>query len=321
MSKILITGATGFVGRAVCKRLREDSAHELAGTTRKSNSEAGPAGVPLYCVPEIGPNTDWTQAVSNADIVIHLAARVHIIKEKSLDPFAAFHRVNSEGTKALATQAAAKGVKRFIFISTVKVAGETSSSNGFTEIDRGRPEDSYGISKWEAEKELNHIAKTTAMEVVILRPPLIYGPGVKGNFKALFLAVQAGVVLPLGAIKNKRSLLFVGNLADAIATVTTHPKAGNQTFFVSDTEKTSTPELIQKISAALGKKPRMLNIPPSLLKVIGLLIGKSDAAQRLIRSLTVDINHIKTHLGWRPPFSMKDGLKETADWFTKDVSK
>ena len=321
MSKILITGASGFVGRAVCKRLREDVKHELAGTTRGSNSEAGPEGVPLYCVPEIGPNTDWTQAVSNADIVIHLAARVHIMKEISVNPFAAFHRVNSEGTRALATQAAAAGVKRFIFISTVKVAGETSPENGFTEIDRGRPKDGYGISKWEAEQALNDIAKTTAMEVVILRPPLIYGPGVKGNFKALFLAVQAGVILPLGAIKNKRSLLFVGNLADAIATVTTHPKAGNQTFFVSDTEETSTPELIRKIATALGKKPRMLNFPPSLLKIIGFLIGKSDAVQRLIRSLTVDINHIKTHLDWQPPFSMDDGLKETANWFARDTPK
>ena len=321
MSKILITGASGFVGRAVCKRLREDGDHELAGTTRGSNSEAGPEGVPMYCVPEIGPSTDWAQAVSNADIVIHLAARVHIMKEKSLNPFAAFHQVNSEGTRALATQAATAGVKRFIFISTVKVAGETSPNNGFTEIDRCRPKGGYGISKWEAEQVLSDIAKTTAMEVVILRPPLIYGPGVKGNFKALFSAVQSGVILPIGAIKNKRSLLFVGNLADAIATVTTHPKAGNQTFFVSDTEETSTPELIRKIATALGKKPRMVNFPPSLLKIIGFLIGKSDAVQRLIRSLTVDINHIKTQLGWRPPFSMKDGLKETANWFTKDVSK
>ena len=159
------------------------------------------------------------------------------------------------------------------------------------------------------------------MEIVILRPPLIYGPRVKGNFKALFSAVKAGVNLPLGAIKNKRSFLFVGNLADAIATVATHPDAGNQTFFVSDTEKTSTPELIRKISMALGKKPRVFNFPLCLLKVAGLLIGKSNAVQRLIRSLTVDTNHIKTHLGWRPPFSMEDGLKETANWFAKDMSK
>jgi nucleoside-diphosphate-sugar epimerase len=321
MSKILITGVSGFVGHAVCKRLREDSFHVLAGTTRGPNSEAGPERVPLYHIPDIGPNTDWTQAVSDAEIVIHLAARVHIMKEKSSDPCAEFHKVNSEGTKALAIQAAAAGVKRFVFISTVKVAGEMSPDRGFTENDHAKPEDAYGASKWAAEKALADIARVTAMEVVILRPPLIYGPGVKGNFKALFKAIQIGLILPLGAIKNKRSLLFVENLADAIATVTTHPQAGNQTFFVSDAEKTSTPELIHKISAALGKKPRMLNFPLSLLKITGVLFGKSNAVQRLIRSLTVDINHIKTQLDWQPPFSMDHGLKETANWFAKDTPK
>ena len=321
MSKILITGVNGFVGHAVCKRLRKDGLHVLAGTTRGLNSEAGPERVPMYHVPEMGPDTDWTQAVSNADIVIHLAARVHIMNEKSLNPFEEFHQVNSEGTRTLASQAAAAGVKRFVFISTAKVAGETSPDSGFAEINCAKPEDNYGGSKWEAEQALTDIAKTTAMEVVILRPPLIYGPGVKGNFKALFTAIQSGMILPLGSIKNTRSLLFVGNLADAIATVTTHPDAGNQTFFLSDDEKISTPELIRKISAALGKKPRILNFPLSLVRVAGALIGKSSVLQRLIRSLTVDSNHIKTHLGWQPPFSMEDGLKETADWFVRDISK
>jgi nucleoside-diphosphate-sugar epimerase len=218
----------------------------------------------------------------------------------------------------LAIQAAAAGVKRFVFISTAKVTGETSPYIGFTERDLARPEDHYSASKWEAEQTLADIAKTTEMEIVILRPPLVYGPGVKGNFNALFRAVHAGIILPFGNIQNKRSLLFVGNLADAIALVSTHPNASNQTFFVSDAENVSTPELIQRMSAALGKKARVINFPLSLVKIGGLLIGKSGAVRRLIKSLTIDINHIKTHLGWQPPHSMEEGLKETARWFDRD---
>jgi nucleoside-diphosphate-sugar epimerase len=321
MSKILITGVTGFVGQAVCKRLRLDGIHVLAGTTRQPDSDAGPELVPLYHVPEIGPETDWTQAVSGAEIVIHLAARVHIMKEQSSNPFTVFSRVNSEGTKALAEQAAEAGVKRFVFISTVKVAGETSPNTGFTEMDLARPEDDYSTSKWHAEQALADIAKTTEMEIVILRPPLVYGPGVKGNFNSLFKVVRAGIILPLGSIQNKRSLLFVGNLADAIASVVVHPDAGNQTFFVSDAENISTPELIQRISGSLGKKTCVRNFPLSLLKIGGFLIGKSNTINRLIRTLTIDINHIRTHLGWQPPFTMEEGLKETAKWFNRDVSK
>jgi nucleoside-diphosphate-sugar epimerase len=321
VSKILITGVSGFVGQAVCKRLRQDGHHVLAGTTRKTSSDAGPERVPLYNVSEIGPETDWTQAISGAEIVIHLAARVHIMKERSSNPFAAFRRVNSEGTKALAEQASAAGVKRFVFISTIKVAGEMSPDTGFTERDIASPEDHYSTSKWQAEQALADIAKTTKMEIVILRPPMVYGPGVKGNFNALFRAIRAGIILPLGSIQNKRSLLFVGNLADAIASVATHPDAGNQTFVVSDGGNISTPELIQKISASLGKKARVINFPLSLLELGGLLIGKSSITKRLTRSLTVDINHIRTHLGWQPPFSMEEGLRETTAWFNRDVPK
>ena len=320
MSKILITGIRGFVGQAVCARLRRDNLHMLAGTTREANSEAGPERVPLYHIPKIGPETDWTQAVSGAEIVIHLAARVHIMNDRSPNPFAAFRRVNSEGTKTLAIQAAAAGVKRFVYISTVKVAGEKSSERGFTENDIAKPEDNYSISKWEAEQNLADIAKTTKMEIVVLRPPLIYGPGVKGNFNNLLKAVESGTILPLGSIRNKRSLLFVGNLADAISVVVNHPNAGNQTFFVSDDDDTSTPELIKSISVALGRKTRLLNFPLSLLKIAGFLIGKSNTIRRLSGSLTVDINHIKTHVGWQPPFSMEDGLKDTAKWFVENLS-
>jgi len=321
MSKILITGANGFVGQALCKRLREGGDHMLTGSTRNADLGAGPERVPMYHIPKIGPDTDWSQAVSGADSVIHLAARVHVMKDRAADPLAEFRRVNTAGTKTLAVQAAAAGVKRFVFISTVKVTGENSPEGGFTENDPAKPEDAYGQSKWEAEQALTEIAQTTGLEVVILRPPLVYGPGVKGNFLSLFAAIQKGTPLPLGAIQNKRSLLYVENLADAIATAAEHPRAANQTFFVSDMEAVSTPALIQKIAAALEKACRLTNFPLGLLKFAGALTGKSAAIRRLVGSLTVDISHIKTMLGWQPRCSMDQGLKETANWFKNNSAK
>jgi len=314
MSKILITGATGFVGQAVCKKLREGG-HMLTGTTRTPDQGAGPERVPLYHIPEIGPDTDWSQAVSGADIVIHLAARVHVMKDRSPDPLADYRNVNTAGTRKLALQAAAAGVKRFVFISTIKVAGENSPVSGFTEDDHAMPEDPYGVSKWEAEQALADISRSTGLEVVILRPPLVYGPGVKGNFLSLFEAINKNRVLPLGAIQNHRSFLSVFNLADAIATAAEHPNAAGQTFFVADEHAISTPDLVRKIAAALDTKPRLLNFPLGLLKIAGFLTGKSAAVQRVAGSLTVNTRRIQTQLNWHPPVSMEDGLKETAGWF------
>jgi nucleoside-diphosphate-sugar epimerase len=321
MSKIMITGANGFVGRALCKRLRQNGEHMLTGTTRNANLGAGPERVPMYHIPEISPDTDWSQAVSRADVVIHLAARVHVMKERAGDPLAEFRRINAAGTKTLATQAAAAGVKRFIFISTVKVAGENSPKGGFSENDLAKPEDAYGQSKWEAEQALNEIAQTTDMEVVILRPPLVYGPGVKGNFISLFNAIQKGRRLPLGTIQNSRSLLYVENLADVIAIAVEHTNAGNKTFFVSDTEAVSTPTLVKKIAGALDTAPRLINFPLGLLKFAGVLTGKSAAIRRLTGSLTVETSHLKTTLGWQPPYSIDQGLKETATWFKANSAK
>ena len=320
MSKILITGITGFVGAALCKQLRQND-HMLSGTTRTADLGAGPERVPLYHIPEIGPDTDWSQALSGADIVIHLAARVHVMRDRVADPLAEFRRVNTDGTLRLAEQAAAAGVKRFIFLSTTKVTGELSPPSGFSETDPARPEDGYGVSKWEAEQALLEISKTTSMEVVILRPPLVYGPGVKGNFLTLLKAVDRGTVLPLGAIQNQRSLIYVGNLADVIVTATTHADAANQTFFVSDEGTVSTTSLIENIAASLNKKPRLINLPPGLLKFAGALTGKSGAIQRLIGSLTVDSGKIRSLLNWRPPFTMTEGLKLTADWWRSVKNK
>ena len=321
MSRILITGANGFVGSAVCKYLRQSGYHMLTGTTRRSGLGVGPEGVPMYHVPEVGPDTDWSKAVSGADSVVHLAARVHVMKDRSVDPLAAFRRVNTEGTKVLAAQAATAGVKRFVYVSTVKVAGETSPKTGFSERNPAKPEDAYGISKWEAEQALTEITKATAMEVVILRPPLVYGPGVKGNFLSLFKAIQKGSLLPLGAIQNKRSLLYVQNLADVIAKTILHPNAGNQTFFVSDAETVSTPDLVRKIAMALGKNPRLFNFPLNLLQIAGTMSGKSSAVERLLGSLTIDSDHIRKKLSWEQPYSMEEGLKETANWFNSNIIK
>ncbi len=318
MSKILITGTTGFVGQAVCKKLREQN-HMLTGTTRTADLGSGPERVPLYHIPEMGPDSDWSRVVSGAEVLIHLAGRVHVMKERVPDPLAEFRRINTAGTKKLAEQAAAAGVKRFIFISSIKVAGEISPATGFSEQDPAHPEDPYGISKWEAEQALIEIAKTTGMEVVTLRPPLVYGPGVKGNFHALLTAIHRGKPLPLGAIENQRSLIFVGNLADAIVTVATHPGASNQTFFVSDQTTVSTPVLIEKIAAALGTKPRLINFPLGILRLGGALTGKSAAVARLIGTLTVDTYRIEAELGWQPPYSMDEGLKQTADWFNTNT--
>ncbi len=320
MSKILITGVTGFVGTALCKQLRQAD-HMLTGTTRTSDLGAGPERVPLYHIPEFGPETDWSQTVSGAEIVIHLAARVHIMKDRAADPLADFRRVNTAGTKRLAEQAAAAGVKRFVFLSTTKVTGELSPPAGFSETDPALPEDPYGISKWEAEQALAEVSKSTSMEIVILRPPLAYGPGVKGNFFTLLKAIDRGTPLPLGAIQNQRSLIYVGNLADAIVSVATHPDAAGQTFFVSDEGAVSTPVLIESIAASLNKNSRLIRIPLGLLNLAGALTGKSGAIQRLAGSLTVDTGKIQTLLSWQPPFTMVEGLKTTADWWRSEGNK
>ena len=320
MSKILITGITGFVGTALCKQLRQND-HMLSGTTRTADLGAGPERVPLYHIPEIGPDTDWSQALSGAEIVIHLAARVHVMKDRAADPLAEFRRVNTDGTLRLAEQAAAAGVKRFIFLSTTKVSGELSQHSGFSETDPAQPKDAYGVSKWEAEQALLEISETTSMEIVILRPPLVYGPGVKGNFLTLLKAVDRGTILPFGAIQNQRSFIYVGNLADVIISTTTHAEAANQTFFVSDEGTVSTTSLIENIAASLNKKPRLINVPLGLLKFAGALTGKSGTIQRLIGSLSVDSGKIRSLLNWQPPFTMTEGLKLTADWWRSDENK
>ncbi len=314
MGKILVTGSTGFVGKALCKRMVSNGWH-VRGTVRsaeQADMSKLPAGVKVVQIKSIGADTDWSDALLGVDAVVHLAARVHVMNDTSSYPLSAFRKVNVAGTERLARMAAINGVKRFVYVSSVKVNGE-GCEKPFTEHDIPAPDDPYGVSKWEAEQVLRKVAEDTGLEVVILRPPLVYGPGVKANFLSLFKIVDRGVPLPLASINNHRSLIY-----DAITTCINHPEASGQTYLVSDGEDVSTPELIRRVAAALGRPARLFPFPPSLMRFAGKLFGKADAVERLVGSLTIDSSKIRRELGWKPPFSMEQGLKETAEWFGKE---
>ncbi len=314
MANILITGALGFVGRAVIRRLRLDG-HRLSGTTRDGARRAGAQEIPLHLVPPFDGETDFSRIVAGADMVIHLAARVHVMKERAAEPLALFRRVNRDATRALAQASARAGVKRFIFISTVKVLGEESGAGDLVDTLTPAPEDAYAISKWEGEQALAQVAAASAMETVILRPPLVHGPGVEGNLAALLKACKWGLSLPFGAIANRRSLLHVANLADAIAACLTDPRAAGESFLLSDGETISTPQLITKLAEGLGKRPKLLNMAPGLLIFLGRLVGRSAQMHRLTGSLAVDDTRFRQALGWSPPLSLDEGLRETAAWY------
>lgn len=316
MRTVLVTGATGFVGRAVCEKLMEDSV-TLRGAVRAAGiPENLPAGVPAVSIGTIASDTDWSEALAGVDTVIHLAARVHVMNEISVDPLAAFRRVNVEGTERLARMAAAQGVRRFVFVSSVKVQGEETAVP-YTEDDEPAPLDPYAVSKREAEDALIQVATETGLEIAILRAPLVYGPGVKANFLRLFGLVGRGLPLPFGSIRNRRSMVYVGNLVDAIVICGTHSKAAGCTFLVSDGDDVSTPQLIRRIGTALGRPARLIPFPPGLMAFVGKLLGRANAVGRLQGSLTVDSSKIRLELGWVPPYTMADGLAITAEWFKK----
>lgn len=304
----LITGAAGFVGGAVSTEfVRRD--YRVRGVVRnifRSSSEP----YELIEIEGIGLDTDWSYALDDVSFVVHLAARVHMTHDTATDPLTAFRAVNVEGTLNLARQAAAAGVKRFVFISSVKVNGErTSSGKAFAEADTPNPQDAYGLSKHEAEQGLRQLSTNTGMEVVIIRPPLVYGPGVKANFAALMRAVQRGWPLPLGTVHNQRSLVALDNLVDFIVTCITHPQAANQTFLVSDGQDLSTTELVRGMAQAAGVPARLLPVPVWALQAGASLLGKSDVVQRLYGNLQVDISKARSLLGWAPPVSVEEGLR------------
>ncbi len=313
MTRVLVTGASGFVGRALCAALGE-AGHEVVASTRGA-AEPWIAGLEIRPIPDIGPDTDWSGALAGVDAVAHLAARVHVMKEHHAQPLAAYRRVNAAGTRRLAEAAAANGVGRVVFLSTVKVNGETSGSAPFRESDPPAPRDDYALSKLEGEQALAEVAAHIGLETVVLRPPLIYGPGVKGTFLRLLELCRRAPPLPLGAASNRRSLIFLGNLVNAVTACLTRPEAAGQTYLVRDGEDVSTAELIRRVGAALGRPARLFPMPGVLLRLAGHLTGRSDAVGRLLDSLAVDDGKIRTQLDWTPPFTMAQGLAETVSWF------
>ncbi len=315
MNRVLVTGATGFVGHRLYSQLLHDEFDVVAAVRSKSNAGIGCEQV---VVGALGVDTDWKDALTGVDYVIHTAARVHVMKEDAADPLVEFRRVNVDGTLKLARQAVEAGVKRFIFISSIKVNGEdTVPAQPFTADDSPNPTDPYAISKMEAEQGLQLLAKETGIEVVIIRPPLVYGPGVKANFQSMMRWLDKGIPLPLGAIHNKRSLVAIDNLVDLIVTCIDHPAAANQTFLAGDGEDLSTTELLQRMAKAMGKLSRLIPVPVKILELGATLLGKRAMAQRLCGSLQVDITKARDVLGWIPPISVDEGLRRAAAGWRK----
>ena len=315
--KVLITGATGFVGSALIKRLLQMNFRLTAAVLDGEDAQYLPTDIEQVVVQPLSESCDYSAALQNIDVVIHLAARVHVMHETAVDPLQEFRKVNLHGTERLARQVAQAGVKRFVFMSTIGVNGDNSGDKQYTESCEPKPHNPYSVSKYETELVLKEISKQTGMGVVIIRAPLVYGPGNPGNFLSLLRIVSKGIPLPFSSLANKRSLIYVGNLVDALAVCVKHPAAAGKTYLVSDGEDVSTPELIRRTAAALGVPARLFPVPRSLMQLAGIATGKRAAVNQLLGSLTVDSSKIKCELGWQPPFTMEKGLRETAEWFIK----
>jgi UDP-N-acetyl-alpha-D-quinovosamine dehydrogenase len=314
---ILITGATGFVGRTLCAELIGNKLRVKGTILAGEHPTALPENVEPVLIDPIDHHTNWQNALLNVETIVHLAARVHVVRETAADPLVEFRTTNTYGTLHLARQAAIAGVKRFVFMSTIGVNGDNSEQKPFTEADDPHPHNSYSVSKYEAEQALLEIYSKSGMQVVIVRAPLVYGPGNPGNFLSLLHIISKAIPLPLLSIQNSRSLIYVGNLVDALSTCALHSAAAGQTFLVSDCDDVSTPELIRRTASALHVPARLFPVPLSLMRLAGTLTGKSTAVNRLTGSLTVDSSRIQRELGWTPPFTMEEGLRETAKWYLK----
>lgn len=308
---ILVTGANGFVGSALCARLERQARPFRAAVRTTQQAQHRPGAV---AVGEMDGQTDWADALQGVQQVVHLAARVHVVQERNSDPLAEFRRVNVEGTVKLARQAAERGVRRLLFVSSIKVNGQsTSAGHPFTADDTPAPEDPYGISKHEAEQALRRIAVETGMEVVIVRPPLVYGPSVKANFDAMMRWLARGIPLPLAAVtENRRSLVALDNLVDLLVTCLSHPAAADQTFLVSDGEDLSTAALLERMGEAQGTPARLFYMPVAALRLGASVLGQRGVYERLCGSLQVDIGKTRQLLDWTPPVSVDEGLRHAA---------
>ena len=316
--RLLVTGANGFVGMPLCAELIRQN-HSVVSAVR--SVKFSDEGFHSVVIGDINDRIDWSGALDSVEIVIHLAARVHVMNDSAEDNLTDFRKVNVDGTLNLARQAARFGVKRFVFVSSVKVNGEVNKKNKpFRADDNPNPQDPYGISKCEGEAGLIQLSKETGMEVVIIRPPLVYGPGVKANFLNMIKILDKGIPLPLRSVSNKRSLVFVGNLVDLLIRVTDHPKAAGHVFLVSDDHDVSTATLLKSMSSALGKKAKLIPVPLFLLKAIFYIIVKASHSQRLLESLSLDISKTKELLSWTPPISFEEGIARTARSFLNSKS-
>jgi nucleoside-diphosphate-sugar epimerase len=313
--KVLITGASGFIGTHLLGA-EAMAAHELVCPVRRSLAATEASRVRYLPGMDLNGSGDWSQVLRGCDAVIHLAGRAHVMRERASDPLAAFRAANVEGTLRLARAAVQEGVRRFVFVSSVKVNGECTQGHPFRADDAPRPMDAYALSKYEAECRLRELAQGK-METVIVRPPLVYGAGVRANFQRLMQAVLRGLPLPFGAVDNRRSLLYAGNLADMLATCLTHPNAADRTWLVSDNEDLSTAQLVRLLAEAVHKPARLLPIPPALLQAAAAVAGKRMQIARLLGSLQVDVDATMQSLQWRPPYSARQGLALTAASFQR----
>lgn len=317
--RVLLTGASGFVGAAVQARLLADGQYTLRSAMRHLPSDL-PANLEVCVAPSLGPDADWSAALEGVDVLIHCAARVHVMNEQAANPLAEFRRANVEGTLCLARQAVAAGVRRFVFVSSIKVCGEqTRPGEAFCADDAPLACDPYGISKCEAEDGLLTLAMESALEVVIVRPPLIYGPRVKANFHSMLRWLNKGIPLPFGAIDNRRSLVALDNLVDLLVLCLTHPAAAGERFLVSDGEDLSTTELLRRLGLALGRPARLFPVPASWISSGARLVGRKDLNQRICGSLQVNIDKTRELLGWTPPVTVNQALAKTAAHFVEHL--
>lgn len=317
--KLLITGGNGFVGRLLCAE-----AFRRGHAVRAAIRSAGvlPDNIEVAVVGPIDAGTDWADALRGVDVVVHLAARVHVMKEAAADPLAEFLKTNLHGTVNLARQAVQAGVKRLVYVSSIGVNGNrTDGVQVFSERDTPHPHNAYAVSKWQAEQALQDIARDTGLETVIVRPPLVYGPAAKGNFPRLLAAIDKGLPLPLAGAHNARSMVYVGNLADALLACAVHPAAAGKTYLVRDGEDVSTALLVERIAAALGRESRTFYLPPVLLRVASSVLGRADQIDSLFGSLRISDAKLRRELGWVPPYTLEQGLRATADWYRSRTSK
>lgn len=308
MTRILVTGANGFVGRELCKTLCRQGYNVRMAVRCSQDGHAVAVG-------NIGPNTDWSMALDGIDIVVHLAARVHVMQEISKNPLESFRTVNVHGTERLAQMAVDRGVKRLVYISSISIHGNSTGDRAYVEGDGAQPHSPYAVSKWEGELVLRKIEKEKGLETVIVRPPLVYGAGVGGNFLRLMQWASRGFPLPLKCIRNKRSFIGIENLANLIECCVSNPNAAGETFVASDGEDLSTPDLIDHVARLMGRSARMISVPVGVVRMLGKLVGKGDVIDRLCNSLQVDSSKAHNALKWKPQVPMYVGLERTVKWY------